>query len=143
MANVSKERGEKRQPWQPEPAGPGLASRRHMCPPGREGEEELGEKGGEGNARPWPLRPPATTSQVMVGDGICNSWECDGFSWRPFSILTLFLEALGVPFMLTGALSGRYIFLWNVTFSRDRGWQRCDQGAFILLLIPTDALLSP
>lgn len=95
-----------------------------------------------GKAMPG-LGPPATTSQVMVGDGICNSWECGGFSWRPFSILTLFLEPLGVPFMLTGALSGRYVFLWNVTFSRDRGWQRCDQGAFILLLIPTDALLSP
>lgn len=70
----------------------------------------------------------------------CAIWEGEGFMQEPsFSIVALFHKPLHLHWCFTGEI----VFLLNITFSRDRGGQRCNQKAFIHPCVPTDARLSP
>lgn len=142
IANVSKERGEKKQPWQPEPGGPrsGLQKKPVSTLGGRirrtweknTGKASRGVDGGKRQATA-SASSRHTTSQCIVRDMICNSGECEGFESRvsPSS------PSSSSPWVFPPSRSlvpgwGNCVFLLNTIFPRDRGGQRHDQKAFIL-----------
>lgn len=86
------------------------------------------------------LLPPSLSLSHWIRDAMCNIWEGEGFMQESsFSIVALFHKPLHLHWCFTGEI----VFLLNITFSRDRGGQRCNQKGFIHPCVPTDARLSP
>ena len=107
----------------------------------RKPEEKPGRgvSGGKWQARAGP--PPSIISQLTVQDTMCAIWEGGGFRQESSFSISPLLPSSTSPFMFTDAWE--IVLLLNKTFSRDRSGQSCDQKAFILPCIPTDAHLSP
>lgn len=127
IANVSKERGEKKQPWQPEPGGPrfGLQRKPVSTLGGRirrnweknTGKASRGVSGGKCQATA-SASSCHTTSQFIVRDMICNIGGCEGFVRVKFLHHYPLPPAPGCsPVTFSGALLGKLCFSFEYNLS--------------------------